>query len=167
MLHEFIAAKAEAVTEHARITAQTRSAEEVEHLGQAAHELRDTLDTALLAFQMLKRGAFAVNGSTGAALGRSLLRLRDAIDRTVSEVRLTAGTQQRERVPVVTFLDEIAAAGVLHSECRDIRFGVEPVDPALTIDADRQLLTSAMMNLLHNAFEYTPAGGRVVLRAHA
>ena len=41
---------AEAVTEHARITAQTRSDEEIERLGQAAHELRDILNSALLAF---------------------------------------------------------------------------------------------------------------------
>lgn len=35
---------AEAVTEHARLTAQRRSEEEVERLGQAAHELRDLLN---------------------------------------------------------------------------------------------------------------------------
>ena len=33
------------------------------------------------------------------------------------------------------------------------------------MDADPQLLASAVMNLLNNAFKYTPAGGRVVLRA--
>ena len=44
---------------------------------------------------------------------------------------------------------------------------MEPVDPALAVDADPQLLASAVMNLLHNAFKHTPAGGTVVLRAHA
>src|SRR5215207_2268663 len=56
---------AEAVTEHARITAQSRSTEEVERLGQLAHEVRNILNTALLAFDIVKRGAVAVNGSTG------------------------------------------------------------------------------------------------------
>jgi signal transduction histidine kinase len=37
----------------------------------------------------------------------------------------------------------------------------------LTIDADPQLLTSAVMNLLHNAFKNTPPGGQVALRARA
>jgi signal transduction histidine kinase len=68
---------------------------------------------------------------------------------------------------VVTFIDDIAASGMLHSEYRHIRFTVEPVDPGLQIEADPQLLTSAVMNLLHNAFKNTPSGGRVVLRAHA
>jgi signal transduction histidine kinase len=158
---------AEAVAEHARLTAQRTSEQEVERLGQAAHELRDLLNAALLAFHALKRGAVAINGNTGAVLGRSLTSLRDLVGRTLSEVRLAAGTQRRVRLSVTTFVDEIAASGVLHSEYRDIHFTVVPVDPALAVDADAQLLTSAVMNLLHNAFKNTPAGGAVVLRAHA
>jgi len=42
-------------------------------MGYAAHEMRDTLNTAILGFHMLKRGAVAINGSTGAVLGRSLM----------------------------------------------------------------------------------------------
>jgi len=158
---------AEAVTEHARVTAQRRSAEEIERLGHAAHDLRDILNTALLAFDALKRGTVAVNGSTGAVLGRSLMSLRELIDRTLSEVRLAAGQQRRARLPVVAFIDEITAAGMLHSEYRHIQFTVGPVDPGLSVDADPQLLSSAVMNLLHNAFKNTPSGGRVVLRARA
>jgi signal transduction histidine kinase len=158
---------AEAVTEHARVTAETRSAEEVERLGHTAHELRDTLNTAMLAFHTLKRGAVAVNGSTGAILGKSLMSLREVIDRTLAEVRLAADQQRRVRVPVVTFIDEIAASGMLHSEYRQIQFTVDRIDPALSIDADPHLLMSAVMNLLHNAFKNTPAGGQVVLRARA
>ena len=158
---------AEAVTEHARLTAETRSAEATERLGHAAHELRDSLNTAILAFHTIKRGAVAVNGSTGAILGQSLMSLREVIDRTLSEVRLEAGKQRRARLPVATFIDEIAASGMLHSEYRQIQFTVEAIDPALSIDADPQLLASAVMNLLHNAFKNTPSGGRVALRARA
>jgi signal transduction histidine kinase len=157
---------AEAVTEHARLTAEARSADEVERLGHAAHELRDSLHTAFLAFHALKRGVVAINGSTGAVLGRSLMRLRELIDRTLSEVRLEAGKRRRAHLPVAAFIDDVAASGMLHAEYREIRFDVEPVDPDLAVDADPQLLTSAVMNVLHNAFKNTPAGGRVVLRAH-
>jgi signal transduction histidine kinase len=137
---------AEAVTEHARVTAEARSAEEIERLGHAAHELRDSLNTAILAFHTLKRGAVAINGSTGAILGGSLMTLREVIDRTPSEVRLEAGQQRRARLPVVVaFIDEIAATGILHSEYRHIQFTVDAIDPALSIDADPQLLASAVM----------------------
>jgi signal transduction histidine kinase len=158
---------AEAVTEHARITAQTETAGEVERLGNAAHELRDTLNTALLAFHMLRKGTVGIAGGTGAVLGRSLMSLREVVDRTLSEVRLTTGKQRRERLSVVAFIDEIAGTGMLHSEYRQVEFKVEPVDPGLAVEGDPQLLTSAVMNLLHNAFKNTPAGGHVVLRARA
>ena len=138
---------AEAVTEHARITAQQRMADETEHLGRAAHELRDLLNTALLAFRALKRGDVAINGSTGAVLGRSLMGLRDTIGVALSEVRLASGQQRRKRIPVVGLLDEIAATGVLHSEYRNIRFTVDAVDPTLAVDGEPQLLTSPGRNL--------------------
>ena len=158
---------AEAVTEHTRLTTQKWSAEETERLGHTAHELRDLLNTALLAFDTLKRGTVAINANTAGVLGRNLTALRDLIDRTLSEVRLATGKQRRERLAVAAFVDELAAAGALYSEQRQIRFTVEPVDPTLTVDADPQLLTSAVMNLLQNAFKHTPAGRAVVLRAQA
>ncbi len=156
-----------AVTEHARVTRQTHQAEEIERLGHTAHEARDFLNTAFLAFQSLKRGDVAINGSTGAMLGRSLMALRNLIDRTLSEVRLVANVSRMVRLPVAPLIDEIAATGLLHAEYRKISFTVEPVDPSLTVDADPQLLSSAVMNILHNAFKNTPQGGHVTLRAFA
>jgi signal transduction histidine kinase len=156
-----------AVTEHARITRQVYQAEELERLGHTAHEARDFLSTAFLSFHSLKRGDVAINGSTGAMLGRSLMGLRDLIDRTLSEVRLVATVRSIIRVPVAPFLDEIAATGLLHAEYRDIKFTVEPIAEGLAVDADPQLLSSAVMNVLHNGFKNTPKGGHVTLRAFA
>ena len=158
---------ARAVTEHARLTAETRSAEEVERLGHAAHELRNNLNSAMLAFHTLKRGAIAINGSTGAVLGRSLVGLRDVIDRTLSEVRLTTGKHRHERLPLGVLLEDIAATGALDSEQRQITFTMGPIDPELAVEGDPQLLSSAIMNLVTNAFKNTPAGGRVALSAAA
>ncbi len=155
---------AEAVTEHARLTAERSGTEETERLGQVAHELRNQLTTALFAFQTLRQGTVAINGSTGMMLGRSLIGLRDLIDRTLTEVRLGAGVQRRERVDIGEFVDEIAVLANLHAEARDIRFDVERADRALSVDVDPQLLASAVTNLLNNAFKYTLPGGRVVLR---
>jgi len=66
---------AEAVTEHARITAEARSHEEYERSGQLAHETRDLLNTAILAYHALKPGLVANNGSTGPGPGPTLLGL--------------------------------------------------------------------------------------------
>lgn len=89
------------------------------------------------------------------------------MDRTLSEVRLASAEHRRERISVTGLVDDIAATGNLHSEYRNIRFTVASVDPALVVEADPQLFMSAVMNLLHNAFKNTPAGGTVVLRAQA
>jgi signal transduction histidine kinase len=156
---------AEAVTEHARITAESRSTEEIERSGQLAHEIRDILNTALLAFHTLKLGTVAVNGSTGTVLGRSLMSLRDLVDNTLSDVRMAANIRQSERVPVAALLSDIAVAGHLHAKNRALQFAIDQVDPRLAVNGDPQLLASAVMNLLNNAFKYTHTGGRVVLRA--
>jgi len=156
---------AEAVSEHARITTESRSTEEIERSGQLAHETRDILNTALLAFDTLKRGTVAINGSTGTVLGRSLMSLRDLVDNTLSDIRMAANIQRRERVPVAHFLNELALAGNLHADNRGVQLSIAQVDPRLGVDADPQLLASAVMNLLNNALKYTHAGGRVVLRA--
>jgi signal transduction histidine kinase len=89
------------------------------------------------------------------------------VDRTLSEVRLRAGKQRRERLNMTAFVDEIAATGILHAEYRGMQFTVVPVDPVLAVDADPQLLASAVMNLLHNAFKFSRAGGSVTLRVHS
>jgi len=155
---------AEAVSEHARLQSESTSREEVERLGQLAHELRNLLQTALLSFQALKSGRVGISGSTGAVLGRSLIGLRDVVDAAITEVRIAATQQRSDRVSLRAFLEDLATAAHLHAEYRELRLAVEPVDPALEILVDAQLLTSALMNLLQNAFKYTHAHGQVTLR---
>jgi len=53
---------------------------------------------------------------------------------------------------------------ILHAENRAVQLSIDQVDPRLAVNADPQLLAPAVMNLLNNAFEFTHAGGHVVLR---
>ncbi|MEO7135541.1 MAG: HAMP domain-containing sensor histidine kinase [Vicinamibacterales bacterium] len=154
-----------AVTEHARITAEQPSTGEIERSGQLAHEVRDQLNTALLAFHSLKGGTVAINGSTGAVLGRSLINLRDLVDSTLSDIRISANIARQERIPVNLFISEVAIAAKLHAEFRGLLLEVAEVDPQLAVNTDPQLLASALMNLLNNAFKFTHAGGHVSLQA--
>ena len=157
---------AQAVTEHARLTAASRSTEELARVGQLAHDIRDMVDSSILAFGIMKRGAVAVNGSTGMVLGRNLMGLKDLVGSALSDIRLGAHQHRREPVSVQAFLTEISVAAGLHAEYLGVRFTLEPVDPAWVINVDPQLVGSAVTNLLNNAFKFTRAGGRVVLRAH-
>ena len=158
---------ADAVTEHARLTSESRSVGELERMGQVTHEIRNIVNTAILAFDVVKRGTVGVNGTTGAVLGRSLAGLRDLVDSTLSDIRTAASHQRPERFSVLTFLSDIAAATALQAEYNGLQFTSEPLDPDRCVNVDRQLLASAVTNLLSNAFKYTQAGGRVILRARA
>ncbi|MEO7273085.1 MAG: HAMP domain-containing sensor histidine kinase [Vicinamibacterales bacterium] len=157
---------AEAVTEYARLTADSRSLEEAERSGLVAHETRDLLNTALLAFAAIKKGSVAINGPTAAVLWRSLTDLKDLVDTTLADIRMTATSQRRQVVSLQSFLDDLAARSGLQADARGVHLDVEPAEAPLAVLADPQLLTSAAMNLLSNAFKFTPVSGRVALRAY-
>jgi signal transduction histidine kinase len=158
---------AEAVTEYGRVKEEAALRKDLRHRGAIAHDLRNFVQTALLSFQVLKADKGGASGGSAGVLGRSLVHIRDLADGIVSEVRLAASARRHDRVSLLAFVDEIAVAAQLHAQCRDIQLTVEPVDAALAIDVDTQLLASAVMNLVHNAFQYTHAHGRVTIRAHA
>lgn len=80
-----------AVTAYGRQRDQRASAVANERLGFLAHELRNLLNSAMLAVSAVKSGTVGLSGATGAVLDRSLLGLRALIDRSLAEVRLNAG----------------------------------------------------------------------------
>lgn len=163
---------ADAVTEFGRQRDHLRSEEGHqnlnERLGSLAHELRNLLNSAMLAFQVIERGNVAPTGATFGVLGRNLIGLRDLIDRSLADVRLIDGMRARPK-PVVIYelLAELQISAAMEAKSRQLTFKVEPVDDALAVDADRQLLSAAIANLLQNAFKFTHASGHVTLRAKA
>lgn len=92
---------AEAVTEHTRLTAAARSTDAGGRVTHLLEDIRATVEGAMLAFDLLKRGAVAVNGSTGSVLGRNLDDLKALVDTALSDVRLEADDQRRQRLPHV------------------------------------------------------------------
>jgi K+-sensing histidine kinase KdpD len=162
---------AEAVTEYERQHEIDVMAEDArrsnQHLGFIAHELRNTLSSALLAFDVLRTGSVGIGGSTGDVLGRSLIGLRDLVDRSLTEVRLTAGISRPERIAVAQFVEDIELSAVRNAHARGLRLTVTEVDPGLTVEADRQILSSVVASLLDNAFSYTRAHTHVWFHTHA
>jgi hypothetical protein len=62
-----------------------------ERLGTLADEQRALLDAVLKALNALKVGNLGVTGATGTFLEDSLIKLRDLIDRSLPEIRLSSG----------------------------------------------------------------------------
>lgn len=137
-------------------------------IGFFAHELRNLLNTATLALTALKAGPVGMGGATGAVLDRSLVGLRNLIDRSLAEVKLAAGLPLRNRVfSLADFIADVNVAASLEAEVKKCQLLVLPVDPNLAVDADRDLLLAAVGNLLQNAFKFTARGSQVRLSAYA
>lgn len=155
---------ASAVTEYARQRDVEATGSDVRRQGFFAHELRNHLNTATLAFQAVKSGRVGVTGSTIEVLERSLRSLRELVDRSVSEVRLASGTHHRERLRVADFIEEMEIDASIDATNRGLQFSAERVDTALFVNVDRHLFASAISNLLQNAFKFTRPSSHVWLR---
>jgi signal transduction histidine kinase len=163
---------AEAVTEfsYQRDTASAdKSAQEInERLGYFAHELRNFLQTATLAFTAARAGNLSLSGATGSVLDRSLTSLRDLIDQSIVDVRVSAGAAASlQMFSLAGFIAEIKESATFAARARGCGFIVSEVDARLAVSASRDLLFSALGNLLQNAFKYTHHQTEVTLDAYA
>ena len=154
---------AQAVTEFARQRDLSHPRGAARH-GFFAHEQRNLVHNAILAFEVLKTGTVGIGGSTGGVLGRNLVALRDLIDRSLVEVRLDAGLLHREHVVLGHFLEEAGLGATIEAEARGLVLTVTPGEHGVVVDVDRQLIAAALANLLHNAFKFGRPNGHITLR---
>lgn len=138
-----------------------------ERLGFLAHELRNLIQNATLAVTAIKAGNVGLAGATGAVLDRSLIGLRNLVDRSLADVRVTAGMPaRRQLIPLAGFIAEVKISASLEAQARGCGLEVRDVEPHLAVEADRDLLFSAVGNLLQNAFKFTEQNTDVVLHAY-
>ena len=150
------------------IVAQEQAQNLNQRLGILAHELRNHLSTATLALSLMRAGDVSMSGATGAILDRSLLRLRGLIDRSLADVRTSAGMPiQHQLFSLAAFIAEVRVSALLEAQVKGCELSVFEVDPLLAVDADRDLLFGAVANLLQNAFKFTHPGLEVTLNAYA
>ncbi|NMM03910.1 HAMP domain-containing histidine kinase [Paraburkholderia sp. RP-4-7] len=163
---------ADAVTEFSYqrdFAAADRQAIELhEQLGFFAHELRNFLQTATLAFAAAKTGNLSLSGATGAVLERSLDGLRDLIAHSLEEVRASSGISAQTRMfPVAAFIAEVKRAAELAAQVCGCELTVSAVDPRLAVSGDRDQIYAALGNLMQNAFKFTHPHSEVTLDAYA
>lgn len=162
------AAVTEFAAHHGATASEATMRASSERLASLAHELRNLVHTAMLAMAAIKTGKVGISGATGAVLERSLTGLRRLIDRSLADVRATVGMPARfELMSLSALMAEFRLSCALDAQSRDCRFFVSEVDNSLVIDADRDLLCSAVANLIQNAFKFTQPGTDVSLHAYA
>lgn len=157
-------AMAEAVTAYEHVRDESASAGETERSGVFAHELRNRISAVQLAFMAIKSGRAPIAGSVAAIITRNLQGMTALINRALVEVRLDTGHVQRERVRLHELIEDAEVEGTIEAGVRHVSLSVAPVDRAIELHADRQILAGAVANLLQNAFKFTHAGGHVSLK---
>ncbi len=155
------------VTEFERRRDESLAYDGTVRLGVLAHELRNRLTAATLAFSVLQEGTVGVSGSTGAVLGRSLRALRVLVDNALATVRVEAGLREKARVPLAEVIQQVQAEAAIGVDVGGVGLAVAPVAKDADVEVDPLILSAAIANLLQNAFKFSRPRGQVSLRTMA
>jgi signal transduction histidine kinase len=134
-----------------------------------SHELRTPLTLLLAPMETLLR-RYNLDRETKDLLGTmhsNGMRLLKLINDLLDLVRLESGRMEvrRDLVDVAEFIRGLASAARQVANDKRVRLETH-VDSALkSVISDRDKLEKVVLNLLFNALKFTPAGGRVELRA--
>ena len=143
-------------------THEEDSQEKTERLGFLAHEIRNAVSSANMAFELIRDGRVAADGRTADVVQRGLARIAKLVDRTLAEAQLDVDVvARRDWFRLSNLLEQVVAEAITE---RDIRVQLN-VDADLEIEADFNLLDSALTNLVQNAIKFSNSGGVVLVRA--
>jgi signal transduction histidine kinase len=134
-----------------------------------AHELRNPLAVILARVQLLRLGLKRGSLPDPDKLSRVLVTIEEQAIRA-SKIIENLSIFARPRAPELTSVDLAEAVtqvvGMLHERLQTAGVGAEVEVPAqCSIVADRGQLDAVLAQLLTNALEAMPSGGRVVIRA--
>jgi signal transduction histidine kinase len=159
---------ADSVTEWAYHNNLASADKKVARVDFFIYELRKLIHTATLAVIAIKAGNVGIAGATGAILDRSLIELRNLLDRSLADLRGRSETPAPHKlISLADFVAESNICASLEAQSRECKLLVSLVDPKLAVDADQAMLFSAVGNLLDNAFKFTRHKSEVSLNAYA
>lgn len=158
---------AEAVREFADLRALELRRQAWEHFAFLAHEIRNPLQSAQVASQLLRSSGSSPE-RLAQVLERSLARLSEAIDHALVDARLrgidAGAALHNEPVDLRTLLEDVVEDARSDAEGRRVSVTLD-VPARLPVTADARVLKSALGNLVRNAVKFTRGGGKVTVRA--
>lgn len=142
-----------------------------EFLAMLAHELRNPLAPIRNAVELMRREppTHPLHVRCRDMIDRQVTQLKRLVDDLLDVSRVTAGTirMQPQRVDVAEIVRHSLEASELLLRSRDQLLEVQLPSQPLWVQADPLRLSQVFQNLLNNASKFTPAGGRIGIRAWA
>jgi len=136
-----------------------------EHFAFIAHELRNPLASAAIAFELLKaQGQLPKDSRSVGALEMGIHRTRELVDQTLEIARVASGIELRRHWTTLKALfEDVELGAVSEAESKGVKLRLA-IDKDERINLDVRLVRSALGNLVRNAVKYTVSGSVVELR---
>ncbi|MCZ6836424.1 MAG: ATP-binding protein [Planctomycetota bacterium] len=138
-------------------------------ISKASHELHTPLSSIQAYIEMLIDGE-ANNDASRQEFYRIIFEEADRLGRLIENLlnisRIEAGmTQiQLEHVKVSALVDRVLAAQMSAANEKNITIDIRLQKKVDHLEADRDMISQVLLNLLDNAIKHTPDGGRIELR---
>jgi len=159
---------ADAVAQYVKERDVERQRQTSEHVGFIAHELRNPLSAARLAFLHWQRAAPdgpETRDRWAEVLDRNLRRTIDLMDAVLGQASLQLGVEPAiKRLDLKSFLQELVVDAAAEAQLHGITVTVVAPEE-LVLDVDPRLMRSAVSNLLNNALKFSRPRSNVDLRA--
>src|ERR1035437_3664225 len=112
---------AEAVASFEKDRSKTVDSAEIKRLGYLAHELRNCLQSATIALEMMESGIVGGRSGTGKPLQDSLKKMAALIDVALTEVRLRSEPKSfLQRTPVFELMSEVGMTAGFEARSRNL-----------------------------------------------